>query len=76
MSDKIYIEGCLPKVLQWMNSNFVYIGTAIFVIAVIQVNRLAALIFIFCCFSFWGFVLLKIYEVTFLLSAPSGPDDE
>lgn len=37
MLDKIYVEGCFPKAVQWMNSNFVYIGTTIFVVAIIQV---------------------------------------
>uniref|UniRef100_A0A915DI92 Tetraspanin n=1 Tax=Ditylenchus dipsaci TaxID=166011 RepID=A0A915DI92_9BILA len=36
MHDIIYVEGCFPKALQWLNSNFVYVGTAIFVVAVIQ----------------------------------------
>jgi len=36
MSSAIFTEGCLPKLLQWLNSNFVYVGTCIFVIAIIQ----------------------------------------
>lgn len=38
MADKVYIEGCFPKALQWLNTNFVYIGSVIFVVAVIQVS--------------------------------------
>jgi len=38
MGNLIYTEGCLPKLLQWLNSNFLYVGTAIFIVAVIQVN--------------------------------------
>lgn len=36
MGDKIYTEGCFPKALQWLNTNFVTIGSVVFVVAVIQ----------------------------------------
>jgi hypothetical protein len=36
MSAIIYLEGCLPKLQQWLNNNFVYVGTCIFVVAIIQ----------------------------------------
>jgi len=34
--NKIHIEGCLPKLQNWMNSNFIYVGTIVFFVAVIQ----------------------------------------
>jgi tetraspanin-5 len=36
----IYTEGCLPKLQYWLNNNFLYVGAAIFVVAVIQVSLL------------------------------------
>lgn len=37
MADNIYIDGCFPKAIEWMNNNFIYIGTSIFIVAIIQV---------------------------------------
>jgi tetraspanin-5 len=36
MGNHIYTEGCLPKLQLWLNNNFVYVGTSVFVVAVIQ----------------------------------------
>uniref|UniRef100_A0AC34PUE7 Tetraspanin n=1 Tax=Panagrolaimus sp. JU765 TaxID=591449 RepID=A0AC34PUE7_9BILA len=36
MNHLIFIEGCLPKLQQWLNNNFVYVGTSIFIVAIIQ----------------------------------------
>ncbi|KAH7725470.1 tetraspanin family protein [Aphelenchoides avenae] len=36
MAGFIYTEGCLPKLQLWLNNNFVYVGTTVFVVAVIQ----------------------------------------
>ncbi|KAF7636576.1 Tetraspanin [Meloidogyne graminicola] len=32
----IHTEGCLPKLQSWLNNNFLYVGAAVFVVAVVQ----------------------------------------
>uniref|UniRef100_A0A7E4VN76 Tetraspanin n=1 Tax=Panagrellus redivivus TaxID=6233 RepID=A0A7E4VN76_PANRE len=36
MVNHIFLEGCLPKLQQWLTSNFIYVGTCIFIVAIIQ----------------------------------------
>uniref|UniRef100_A0A914LP42 Tetraspanin n=1 Tax=Meloidogyne incognita TaxID=6306 RepID=A0A914LP42_MELIC len=36
LTTNIHIEGCLPKLQSWLNNNFLYVGAAVFVVAVVQ----------------------------------------
>lgn len=33
---RIWLEGCLPKLQNWLNNNFIYVGTIMFIIAIVQ----------------------------------------
>ena len=70
---RIWLEGCLPKLQNWLNNNFIYVGTIMFIIAIVQV--LISLITshkIFYKFSVLVSVLPKIYVPTSLLNAQNG----
>ncbi|CAD5228003.1 unnamed protein product [Bursaphelenchus xylophilus] len=36
LHDKIYTDGCLPKLQLWFNNNMLYVGVAIFIVGILQ----------------------------------------